>query len=242
MRSVRDQLLMVEELRQAGAREQALALCRDLVREAPRNPDPLRAAAQIALEAGRPQLALPMLERAAALAPHRADLHCDLAALLRDLGEDAGAEETFAKAVAADPACQAAQLALAEIYEAQGRVGDAIRHLDMLVGLNPAALQPRTRLALLLAASGEEERAAEITRETMRYAETALAESYRRIRSQGPGTPADEKDVERLAWSYALLSGALAGADIARFEERRGEIGAALRSYRRVLGVLIGEA
>ena len=34
MRSVRDQLLMVEELRQAGAREQALALCRDLVREA----------------------------------------------------------------------------------------------------------------------------------------------------------------------------------------------------------------
>lgn len=210
------------------------------MREAPDDPGPLWAAALIARDSGRPQLALPLLERAAALAPGRADLLCDLAAVLQEVGEDAGAEETFMKAVADDPACRPARLALAEICEAQGRTRDAIRHLDILVRHDPAALEPRTRLALLLVASGDEERATEVTRDTMRYAEIALAEAYRRIQTPDRDTPADEKDVEQLAWCYALLSGALAGADIARFEERRGKVGAALKSYRRTLGVLLG--
>jgi tetratricopeptide (TPR) repeat protein len=240
LKSAGDPMILVEKLRRLGAREQALAMCEDLIRETPEDPEPLWAAALIAREAGKPQLALPLLERAVALAPGRADLLCDLAAVLEEVGEDAGAEESFAKAVVADPACRRARLALAEICEGRGRTRDAIRHLDILVGHDPAALEPRTRLALLLAATGDEERAAEITRDTMRYAEIALADACRRIRSQGADTPADEKETERLAWSYALLSGALAGADIARFEERRGKIGEALRNYRRTLGVLIG--
>jgi tetratricopeptide (TPR) repeat protein len=233
-------MILVEKLRQRGAHGQALALCEDLARAAPEDPEPLQAAARIAREAGKPQLALPLLERAVALAPGRADLLCDLAAVLQEVGEDAGAEETFARAVVADPACGPARLALAEMCEAQGRTRDAIRHLDILVEHDPAALEPRTRLALLLTANGEDERAAAIARDTMRYAEIALAEVCRRIRSHGADTPADEKEVARLAWSYALLSGALAGADIARFEERRGKVEAALRSYRRTLGVLVG--
>ena len=240
LKSVGDQMILVEKLRRLGAREQALALCEDLVRETPDDPAPLRAAARIARDAGKPQLALPLLERAVALAPGCADLLCDLAVVLQEVGEDAGAEEAFLKAVAADPACRPARLALAEICEAEGRTRDAIRHLDILVGHDPAALEPRTRLTLLLAASGDKDRAAEVTRETMRYAELALADSYRRLQRQDPDTLADEKELERLAWSYALLSGALAGADIARFEERRGKIDAALKSYRRTVGVLTG--
>jgi tetratricopeptide (TPR) repeat protein len=240
LKPVGDQLILVEKLRQRGARAQALTLCEDLVREAPDDPAPLRAAARIARDAGKPQLALPLLERAVALAPGRADLLCDLAAVLREVGEDAGAEEAFVKAITADPACRAARLALAEICEAQGRMRDAIRHLDILVQHDPAALEPRTRLALLLTASGDDEHAAEITRDTMRHAEVALAESYRRIQRQGTDTPADDKELEQLAWSYTLLSGALAGADVARFEERRGKIDAALKSYHRAVGVLIG--
>ena len=134
--------MLVEKLRRAGARDQALALCQDLVREAPDDPDPLRAAALISREAGQGQMAAPLLERAIDLAPGRADLLCDYAALLRDLGEDAGAEETFAKAAMLDPACHPAHLALAEIYEAEGRIGDAIRHLETLVALDPGALDP----------------------------------------------------------------------------------------------------
>jgi len=234
--------VLVEKLRRAGARDQALALCQDLVREAPDDPDPLRAAALISREAGQGQMAAPLLERAIDLAPGRADLLCDYAALLRDLGEDAGAEETFAKAAMLDPACHPAHLALAEIYEAEGRIGDAIRHLETLVALDPGALDPRERLARLLDAGGNEARALEIKRETMRYAQAAVGDAYAKIRGHSLHTPVYETDAERLAWSYALLNYTAAGADIARAEERRGDLDTAVKSYRRMLGVLASAA
>lgn len=232
----------MEKLRRTGAFEQALALCQDMVREAPEDPDPLQAAAAISRQAGQAQRALPLLERALELSPDRADLLCDLAALLQEVGEDAGAEETLVKAAAVDPAHGPAHLALAELYESQGRIGDAIRHLDILVSLDPAALDPRERLARLLDAAGQEERALGVKRETMRHAQAALAEAYGRIRDHGLQTPMYETDAERLAWSYALLNYTLAGTDVARFEERRGDVDAAVRSYRRTLGVLASAA
>jgi tetratricopeptide (TPR) repeat protein len=231
-------LVLVEKLRRFGAHDAALALCQDLVHEAPEDPDPLHAAATISREAGQAQMALPLLERAVELAPDRADLLCDLAALLQEVGEDAGAEETFAKVLVLDPAFKPAHLALAEIYEAQGRTDDAIWHLDTVVGHEPGALDLRERLARLLDATGDGARALDVKRETMRYAQTALAEAYGRIRSHSLHTPIYETDAERLAWSYALLSYTLAGTDVARSEERRTDTNAAVRSYRRLLGVL----
>jgi tetratricopeptide (TPR) repeat protein len=231
-------LVLVEKLRRYGAHDAALALCQDLVHEAPDDPDPLHAAATISREVGQAQLAMPLLERAVALAPDRADLLHDLASLLQEVGEDAGAEETFVRVLALDPAFRPAHLALAEIYEAQGRTGDAIRHLDTMIRYEPGALDLRERLARLLDDTGDAARALDVKRETMRYAQTALAEAYGRIRSHSLHTPIYETDAERLAWSYALLSYTLAGTDVARSEERNGDVDAAARSYRRLLGVL----
>lgn len=81
LQSVTNQLALVEKLRRSGAYDEALALCQDLVAEAPDDPAPLMVAATISRDAGRPDLGLPLLERATALAPDRPDLLCDLGTL-----------------------------------------------------------------------------------------------------------------------------------------------------------------
>ena len=242
LQSVRDQLVLVEKLRRSGAYDEALALCQDLVNEAPDDPDPLRAAAAISRDAGHPEMGLPLLERAAQLSPERADLHCDLAAALLEIGEDAGAEEAYAKAVAVDPKCRPGRLALAAIFEAQGRTDEAIRQFEALVTVDPAALEPRECLVRLLDDKGQWARALEIRRETMRQAQDAVTVAYERIRSHSLHTPIYEADEARLAWSYALLTYAAVGTEVARELERRGDRDAAAREYRTMLRLLASAA
>jgi tetratricopeptide (TPR) repeat protein len=237
LQSVRDQLVLVEKLRRSGAYDEALALCQDLVGEAPDDPEPLRAAAAISREAGHTQMALPLLERAARLAPERADVHCDLAATLLEAGEDAGAEDSYARAIETDPDCAPAHLGLASIFEAQGRADAAIREYEAAIACNPTALAPRESLLRLLDAAGQSERAHALRRETMRQARDDLGDAYDRIRSESLHTPVYESDEARLAWSHALLTYAMAGTDIARDLEQRGDSKAAVQEYRGMLGV-----
>jgi len=242
LQSVRDQLVLVDKLRRGGAYEEALALCQDLVAEAPDDPEPLRIAAAISKDAGHAALALPLLERAVELAPGRADLHCDLAAVLLEVGEDAGAEESYAKAVAVDPQCRAARLALAAIFDAQGRIDEAIRQFEALVALDPNELEPREALVRLLDETGRTERALDLRRETMRQAAAAVSAAYHRIRAHSLHTPLYEADEARLAWSHALLTYAAVGTEVARQVERQGDRGGAAREYRGMLWLLSAAA
>jgi Tetratricopeptide repeat len=239
---VRDQLVLVDKLRRGGAYEEALALCQDLVAEAPDDPEPLRVAAAISKDAGHSTLALPLLERAVKLAPEQADLHCDLAALLLEIGEDAGAEESYAEAVSVDPECRPARLALATIFDAQGRIDEAIAQFEALVALDPTKLEPREALLHLLDEAGRSERALELRRETMRQAAAAVGAAHERIRAHSLHAPIYETDEARLAWSHALLTYAAVGTQVARQIERRGEREAAAREYRGMLRLLAGAA
>ena len=108
--------------------------------------------------------------------------------------------------------------------------------------LDPAALDPRERSPGCSTQRAGNERAMEVKRETMRYAQAAVADAYAKIRGHSLHTPVYETDAERLAWSYALLNYTAAGADIARAEERRGDLDTAVESYRRMLGVLASAA
>lgn len=236
-----DQLVLVEKLRRSGAYDEALALCGDIVSEAPDDPDPLILAAAISRDAGRPDLGLPLLEHATALAPDRADLFCDLAALLLELGEDAGAEEAYARAVAADSASRTALLGLIDLYETQGRIGEAVSSLGLLVGQDETVLETRERLARLLDLIGDDARAADVRRETMRHAQDTVREAFGRIREHSSDTPIYEVDEARLSWSYAVLTYAAAGADLARSVERT-DPKAAVQSYRSMLQVLADAA
>lgn len=238
LQSVRDQLVLVEKLRRGGAYEEALALCQDLVAEAPDDPEPLRVAAAISKDAGQSALALPLMERAVELDPGRADLHCDLAALLLEIGEDAGAEESYAKAVAVDPQCRPARLALAAIFDAQGRIDEAIGQFEALVALDPTELEPREALLHLLDEAGRSERALELRRETMREAAAAVSAAHERIRAHSLHAPVYETDEARLAWAHALLTYAAVGTQVARQVERKGDREAAAREYRGMLRVL----
>ncbi len=242
LQSVRDQLVLVDKLRRGGAHEEALALCQDLVAEAPDDPEPLRVAAAISKDAGHAALALPLLERAVTLVPERADLHCELAAMLLDIGEDAGAEESYARAVSVDPQCRPARLALAAIFDAQGRTDEAIEQFEALVALDPTELEPREALVRLLDETGRTERALDVRRETMRQAASAVAAAYHRIRAQSLHTPVYEADEARLAWSYALLTYAAVGTEVARRIERQGDREGAAREYRGMLRLLAAAA
>jgi tetratricopeptide (TPR) repeat protein len=235
-------LVLVEKLRRGGAHEEALALCQDLVAEAPGDPEPLRVAAAISRDAGRISLGLPLLERAVQLAPERAELHCDLAAALLEIGEDAGAEDSYAKAVAVDPECGPARLALAAIYDAQGRTDEAIEQFEAIVALDPAALEPREALVHLLDDTGHFTRARELRRETMRQAAEAVAAAYDRIRAHSLHSPVYEVDEARLTWSHALLTYAAVGTEVARGLERQGDRQAAAREYREMLRLLADAA
>lgn len=115
--------------------------------------DDLLVRAQQALQAGRPESALPLLQQAVALQPQRLDIRVQCAALLGELQQPQAAHEVMAQAreqlmTDADGACN-----LAITAEAAGLLPQAIEGYRRALELQPEHNRSLTNLSALAAAA-----------------------------------------------------------------------------------------
>jgi predicted O-linked N-acetylglucosamine transferase (SPINDLY family) len=138
-----------------GESGRALALCQEVLRHAPRNPDALYLLGLTHLAEGHAQDALPLLRDAVSAAPrHAAALeHLGLAHLV--LGKFVEAESVLARAAALPGAPASALMRLGVAILEQGRPGDALPALRRALALDPRDTNGHLNLGRALAQTGD---------------------------------------------------------------------------------------
>jgi protein O-GlcNAc transferase len=195
---------------QAGRLPDAERIYREILQAEPNNADALHLLGVIALQVGRSDVAVELIERAAREQPanaafldHLAEAHYGLAGTLMTHGRLAEAELRFAQALALKPNFPEAQnnrgIALAEL----GRLEDAERCYREALALKPDHAKACNNLGNILRATGRQVEA---------------EQCYRRAIALRPD----------LAEAYGHLANSL--LDVGRFEE-------AERNYRRALSL-----
>ena len=118
-----------------GRHKEAESVYRRVLSRQPDHPDALHLLGMLLQQTGRPDEALPLLERAAGLDPSAAAFRCNLGSLLGRLGRHADAVEYFREAIRLRP----------DYPEAWQNLGVALAHLDKL----PEAADAHARAAAL---------------------------------------------------------------------------------------------
>jgi predicted O-linked N-acetylglucosamine transferase (SPINDLY family) len=122
---------------QAGRLAEAEALCRQVLRAAPREAEAYRLLGVVAYHAGNPPAAVTFLQQAVALNPQAADYADNLSFLLHAQGRLAEAEAAARQALALQPGHVSAANNLANALQAQGRRGEAIAAYRQVLALQP---------------------------------------------------------------------------------------------------------
>jgi tetratricopeptide (TPR) repeat protein len=146
---------------QAGRRDEAERLCRQVLGMQPGNATALQLLGMIAAQAGRPQEAADLLSRAAAVNPGDPAIHNSLGNALRNLGRHAEAVASYDRALALRPDIAGIHLARGQALLELGRPGEALESLDRAVALDGAIVQAWGNRGLALRALGRHEQAAE---------------------------------------------------------------------------------
>jgi len=148
-------------LHQAGRLDEAFALYRRIMAEAPRNFDAAHLAGVVALQQGRAATAAELLARAHALAPDQAVCAMRLALALSALGRHAEAETRLRKLLRRAPDWHEAWDNLGSILQLQGRVDEAIACYRRAVQLQPGFAGGWSNLGLALLFTGRAQEALE---------------------------------------------------------------------------------
>ena len=110
-------------------------------------------------EQNRPDDALPLLEKAAALNPRDADIQSNLGRLLERFGRIADARRHLAEALRLDPEHAASHNMIGTILCGEGRVAEAMEHFRAAVKSKPTLAEAQNNLAFLLLGQGKMEEA-----------------------------------------------------------------------------------
>jgi predicted O-linked N-acetylglucosamine transferase (SPINDLY family)/ADP-heptose:LPS heptosyltransferase len=229
-----DELFARAHAEQAQGRlEEAEATCRALLALDEGNAGAWHLRGIIAFRAGDPAAALPHIERAAALAPEKADIRNSLGFALRALRRDKEAEAAFRDAVRFDPNFLEAHYQLGNLLREGKRNSDAEASYRRVLALDPGHVQAHNNLG---AALGEQRRFEEAADQFRRATELRpdYAEAYSNLahalRAMGRAEEAEAASrravalAPRLAVAHVNLG--LALQDIGRMDE-------ALASFRR---------
>jgi len=155
-----------------GRLEEAEAICRAVIARDEAHAGAWHLLGILALRAGDPATALAHVERAASLAPQKADVRNSLGFVLLALHRQKDAEAAFREAVARDPNFVEAHYQLGNLLREAKRHSDAEASYRRVLALNPDHAQARNNLG---AALGEQRRFEE------------AAEHFRRASELRPG-------------------------------------------------------
>jgi tetratricopeptide (TPR) repeat protein len=120
----------------------------------PDQPEALRELGEIYTEKGRSKEAVPLLERALALAPQRGEPRRALAVALRASGDAGRALRVLAEGAGAPPSAASFEVA-AQIHREQGNLPAAREEIQKALALEPHDAQLRSDLAAVLEAQGD---------------------------------------------------------------------------------------
>jgi len=139
----------------AGRLKEAEATCRDLIAIDPNHAGAWHLLGVLTLRAGDAAAALAHIERAATLAPQKADVRNSRGFALRALKRDAEAEAAFREAVALDPNFLEAHYQLGNLLREAKRHADAEASYRRVLALNADHVQAQNNLGAVL---GEQRR------------------------------------------------------------------------------------
>jgi predicted O-linked N-acetylglucosamine transferase (SPINDLY family) len=137
---------------QAGRLAEAEAIYRQVLVEAPDQPDALQLLGFLAHQCGHHQQAIDLIRRAMALRPGEATFHNNLATTLTALGRVDEAEAELRRALELKPDADVIRMNLANLLRDAGRIDDAIEQYGQIdtpgaCMIRGALLQQRARLA-----------------------------------------------------------------------------------------------
>ena len=133
--------------------------CEQAVRRWPENVAVLHLFGVVARDAGKPEQAVPVLERALCLAPDDAPIHDALAAALHDIGQLEEAASAYRRVIALAPGRATAHNNLGIALNEAGPPGDAVRVCGEALRLDPDFPQAHNNLGNALHALGRWEEA-----------------------------------------------------------------------------------
>jgi Tfp pilus assembly protein PilF len=136
--------------REAGRLSEAEVVCRDVLKQAPRNSAALQLLGLIALAQGRPADALPHLRQAVAADPRQPAFHSNLAEAYRALGELDEARACGEQAIALDPNFPEAHHNLGLALQAGGSLDEAERQFRRALEIRPESAETHFSLGCLL--------------------------------------------------------------------------------------------
>jgi predicted O-linked N-acetylglucosamine transferase (SPINDLY family) len=156
-----------------GRVEEAHALAATLLERDADDPKALSLMGRIALAALKPNIALPLLERALAAHPDDGPGQLALGRCLRAMDKPGQAKPHLAKAVDLLPLDVDAHFQLAELSEGLGEIAEARRHYETARGLAPDLAAIPLALARLEQGQGDQEKAERLYREALAVAPSA---------------------------------------------------------------------
>jgi tetratricopeptide (TPR) repeat protein len=215
-----------------GRLKEAEATCRALIALDERHAGAWHLLGIVALRAGDPAAALAHIERAAALAPEKADVRNSRGFALRALGRDKEAEAAFREATALDPNFIEAHYQLGNLLREAKRNADAEASYRRVLALNTDHPQAHNNLGAALGelrrfeeAAGHFRRAAEL-RPGYAEAHSNLAHALRATGHPQEAETACRRAIALAPLAVAHLNLGLALQDMGRMDE-------ALASFRR---------
>jgi predicted O-linked N-acetylglucosamine transferase (SPINDLY family) len=153
---------------QAGDRQAAERIYRQVLARDPENADALHLLGLLAKEAGDRQGAFNLIRQAVELEPGAALLHNNLGSVLESLERLDEAIQSYGEALRIDPGYAEAELNMGNALLRQGRLEEAIRYYERALDRRPNLAEARNNLGVALRALGRTQQAAECYREAIR--------------------------------------------------------------------------
>ncbi|MGA2325873.1 MAG: tetratricopeptide repeat protein [Bryobacteraceae bacterium] len=214
------------EHHQAGRRQEAERIYREVLARDPSNADALHLLGLLAKEAGDRQGACNLIRKAVELEPRAALLHNNLGSVLESLERLDEAIQCYERALQLDPGYAEAELNMGNALLRKGQLPEALEHYERALGRSPNLAEAHNNLGVTLRALGRTRQAAECYREAIRlkpdYAD-AHVNLGALLFAQGETAEAERsfRTALRLRPELADMRGALTAVLIA--QERFGE-------------------
>ena len=156
------------EHHQAGRRQEAERIYRQVLLRDPENADALHLLGLLAKEAGDRQGAFNLIRKAVELEPGAALLHNNLGSVLESLGRLDEAIQSYGEALRIDPGCAEAELNMGNAVLHKGQPQEAIEHYERALERRPDLAEAHNNLGVTLRALGRTQQAADRYREAIR--------------------------------------------------------------------------